>query len=225
MTAFAVVTAVAIADLLVGDDLVLIALVIIGPMVASMTVSSRWTAIVGLYALAWAVLNGLGPDDLGDKQELIRIITIVAASILSVYAAREREHREAALHQIAHVANVAQQAILRRPPPQLGPLAVAARYRSAAEAALIGGDFYETAFTLGGARLVVGDVRGKGLDAVRLAASVLGAFREHVFSEGGLVGLTKAVDASVSTEIRDEDFVTAVFIEAPFDPSISVVNC
>src|SRR5215212_4141793 len=43
-------------------------------------------------------------------------------------------------------------------------------YLSAAEEALIGGDFYDAAFTPHGLRLIVGDVRGKGLPAVQLAS-------------------------------------------------------
>jgi serine phosphatase RsbU (regulator of sigma subunit) len=223
--ALAIVTVVAVTDLLVGDHTVVISLVIVGPLVASMTVPVRSTAIVGLYAVAWSVVNGMAHDMLDTKDYLIRLVVIVSAGLLSLYAAREREQRESALREIAHVAEVAQRAILRRPPRRVGRLACAARYTSASEAALIGGDFYETAFTLDGVRVVVGDVRGKGLDAVRLAATVLGAFRESVFAEGGLAALAGAVNASVTTEVGEEDFVTAAFVEAPASHELLIVNC
>jgi hypothetical protein len=48
---------------------------------------------------------------------------------------------------------------------------------SAAEQAAVGGDLYEVLDSPWGVRLLVGDVRGKGLDAVRLANRVLGCFR------------------------------------------------
>jgi sigma-B regulation protein RsbU (phosphoserine phosphatase) len=50
-------------------------------------------------------------------------------------------------------------------------------YHSAAEQAAVGGDLYEVLDSPWGVRLLVGDVRGKGLDAVRLANRVLGCFR------------------------------------------------
>jgi hypothetical protein len=50
-------------------------------------------------------------------------------------------------------------------------LAVArARYRSAAREASVGGDLYEISCpTWHGIRVIIGDVRGKGLDAILLA--------------------------------------------------------
>ena len=57
-------------------------------------------------------------------------------------------------------------------------LAVArARYRSAAREASVGGDLYEIMPTSHGIRVTIGDVRGKGLDAILLARYVLSAFR------------------------------------------------
>lgn len=57
-------------------------------------------------------------------------------------------------------------------------LAVArARYRSAAGEASVGGDLCEIMPTWHGIRVIIGDVRGKGLDAILLARYVLSAFR------------------------------------------------
>ena len=57
-------------------------------------------------------------------------------------------------------------------PPALGSLRLAVLYASASAEASIGGNFYEALETPHGVRLLVGDVRGKGLDAVRLAEVV-----------------------------------------------------
>ena len=56
-------------------------------------------------------------------------------------------------------------------------ITIAARYRSATREASVGGDLYEIIPTGQGIRVIVGDVRGKGLDAVLLARQVLSAFR------------------------------------------------
>jgi len=60
---------------------------------------------------------------------------------------------------------------------------------------------------------VVGDVRGKGLAAVQTSAVVLGAFREAAYDEGGLEHVAARVDTSVSRQVGEGDFVTALFAQ------------
>jgi serine phosphatase RsbU (regulator of sigma subunit) len=86
---------------------------------------------------------------------------------------------------------------------------------SATANALIGGDLYEAVSTPHGVRIIIGDVRGKGLDAVQLAATVLGAFRQAAAVQPDLPSLVKAIDAVVSAVTGDEDFVTALLCRSP----------
>lgn len=59
---------------------------------------------------------------------------------------------------------------------------------SAVGEARIGGDLYEVVSAPGsGLRVIVGDVQGKGLEAVETAAKVLGAFHEAAHDEPGLM--------------------------------------
>ena len=92
------------------------------------------------------------------------------------------------------VAEAAQLALLPPLPPEMTGIGIAARYRSATREASVGGDLYEIIPTGHGIRVIIGDVRGKGLDAVLLARHVLSAFRrsavampamEHVAGEVG----------------------------------------
>ena len=62
-------------------------------------------------------------------------------------------------------------------------------------------------------RVVLGDVRGKGLSAVRMANYVLGAFRDAARREASLTDVVDALDGLVATEGGPEDFVTAVVLE------------
>ena len=64
---------------------------------------------------------------------------------------------------------------------------MAVRYSAAAAEARIGGDLYALVPTPYGVRLIVGDVRGKGLPAVGTAALVLGVFREAAYDEPDLL--------------------------------------
>jgi serine phosphatase RsbU (regulator of sigma subunit) len=87
---------------------------------------------------------------------------------------------------------------------------------SAADAAQIGGDLYAVLDTPHGVRALVGDVRGKGLDAVRTASVALGAFREAAYDEGGLGRVAERVDTSVGRHLDTElsgEFTTALFLQ------------
>ncbi|MCX5316072.1 hypothetical protein [Streptomyces sp. NBC_00154] len=54
----------------------------------------------------------------------------------------------------------------------------ASLWLAAETGAQVGGDLYEAVQTRYGVRMIVGDVRGKRLNAMRAVAVVLGAFRE-----------------------------------------------
>lgn len=150
---------------------------------------------------------------------------MAAVGGLSVWAARRRQEREEALVRMTRVAEVAQGTILRPVPAACGPVALAARYVSASAEALVGGDLYDVAETPAGVRLVVGDVRGKGLEAVRLAAAVLGSFRHAAFDQEHLTDVAAALDATVVRTGGPEDFVTAVLVEVGTDGTATVANC
>ena len=72
--------------------------------------------------------------------------------------------------------------------------------------------------------MVIGDVRGKGLDAVRLAAAALGAFREGVHREAHLQRVAAAVHEAVRRDAGPEDFVTAVLVEVR-DGEVQMLGC
>jgi phosphoserine phosphatase RsbU/P len=68
-------------------------------------------------------------------------------------------------------------------------------------------------------------VRGKGLDAVRLAGVVLGSFRDAAQDRPDLTQVAAALDRSVTRAIGPEDFVTAVAVQVLGDGSAIVLNC
>ena len=218
-------TAVAVFDVAISGRAVLIGLLIFGPLLAALGSSARATAFVGAYAVALAIPLGFIDDIGGTLDHAIRVGVLATGSVVAVWFAHLRVEREQALRRIAHVAEVAQRAILRQPPPEIGSLSMAVRYLSATEEALVGGDLYETAYTVAGVRLIVGDVRGKGLDAVGVAASVLSTFREFVHQAADLGDLARAIDGRLRGTIGAEEFVTAVLVEVPERGDITIVNC
>ena len=126
--------------------------------------------------------------------------------------------------ELARLATVAQSAVLRPLGPQVGPLAVAGRYISASAAADIGGDLYEALDTAYGVRMIIGDVRGKGLEAVRLASIVLGSYRHVAYERADLRAIVADLDRAVARSVGDEDFVTVALVEER-GGTLTIVNC
>ncbi|MDQ6797878.1 MAG: serine/threonine-protein phosphatase [Actinomycetota bacterium] len=201
------------------------ALLVAGAVIASATLSTRRTLALATAAVVGAIAIGGLHDRLVMASGGVRVVGIAAVGAFCVLASHWREHREKVLQRVTRVAEVAQLAILRPIPTRVATVNFASRYISAADQAFIGGDLYEVVPATTGVRVVVGDVRGKGLDAVRLAALVLGSFREAANVEDALAHVAMAVDRAVLGDISLEDFVTAVFVEFRPGGDIEVVNC
>jgi phosphoserine phosphatase RsbU/P len=213
-------------DMVGGRRAELLGLLVGPPIVAASFVGPKRTVAVGVVALGAAVGYGraVGVDLLAGSQG-VPAVAIVAATVLSGLVARVRVERERRLRAVTRVAEVAQRALLGGVPPALGSLRLAVLYASASVEASIGGDFYEAVETPHGVRLLVGDVRGKGLDAVRLAGVVLGSFRDAAQDRPDLAQVAAALDRSVTRAIGLEDFVTAVVVQVATDGSAIVLNC
>lgn len=136
------------------------------------------------------------------------------------------EQQSERLADVTLVAETAQRAILAPPPPRAGPVTLAARYRSATSAAQVGGDLYEVVPGPTSVRLLVGDVRGKGLSAVRTATVVLGEFRAAAAGAEDVAHVAREVDRRILPYLTDaEDFVTGVLVDIRDDGSFDVVSC
>jgi serine phosphatase RsbU (regulator of sigma subunit) len=154
----------------------------------------------------------------------VNVVGIVLATGIAASVATVRQRQADRIAQLIRLAAVAQQAVLRPLGPQLGSLAVAARYISATAAADIGGDLYEALDTPYGVRIIIGDVRGKGLDAVRLASIVLGSYRHVAYERADLRAIVADLDRAVARSVGDEDFVTAALVEER-GGTLTIVNC
>ena len=101
---------------------------------------------------------------------------------------------------------------------------MAVSYTSAVAEARIGGDLYEVVAPPDGVRVIVGDVQGKGLEAVETAALVLGAFREAAHNEPDLQRVGARIERAVDRELQGEKFVTAVLAEVSGDRRVTLLN-
>ncbi|TQK45537.1 serine phosphatase RsbU (regulator of sigma subunit) [Streptomyces sp. SLBN-118] len=160
--------------------------------------------------------------------ELTTVITVAGLALLINRVVRLGSERLASARVIAEAV---QRAVLPSPADRIGELRVAARYEAAQEDAFIGGDLFAVQDTPFGVRLVVGDVRGKGMQAVETVAVVIGAFREAAEQERSLEGVAARLERALMREgVRHnldaaEGFTTAVLAEIPRgDGVVRVVN-
>jgi serine phosphatase RsbU (regulator of sigma subunit) len=216
------ITAGVVVNLVSPLEYTVLALFAAAPLVAAPVSSGRRTAAVGAVALcALAVLTVFyDGDPLGPS--LTRIADMAAVALIALGINRLSRRRSALLASARGVAEAAQRALLPMPPSRIGGLDVAARYEAAHADARIGGDLYAVQETPFGVRLIVGDVRGKGLEAVGTVAVLLGAFREAAEDEVSLEGVAARLDRALNREAardgdpeRIEDFTTAVVAEVP----------
>src|SRR5262245_7459995 len=169
-------------DIAVGKNAEFAGLLVAPPFLAAVFAPYRYVLAVGFVSTVLATGLGIYNDEGADPAQLLRLGVIVGGTLLAAVLAQLRERASARVASLSKLAAVAQQAVLRPINSRVGDLKVAVRYVSASQDADIGGDLYEAVDTAYGVRLLVGDVRGKGLDAVRLASTVLGSYR-HVAHE------------------------------------------
>ncbi|MFJ9811206.1 PP2C family protein-serine/threonine phosphatase [Streptomyces sp. NPDC101158] len=158
---------------------------------------------------------------------------IIAVTVAAAYGSHVRLQRERTLFHVRLVADAAQQVVLRPLPRRFQNVEIESLYLSAAAEARIGGDFYEVIDTPYGVRLLIGDVRGKGLPAVGAAAAIVNAFREAAYGEASMTDIARRLDASCARhnaahppEAPMERFATALLVEIPHQGSrITIVNC
>ena len=191
------VTAAAAAQYATGRPFTTLAWLAIAPLLASLVLAPRLT---GLLA-GWTVLLGLGLalSGAGPAGHLVSRLAVLA--LLAAFAVANSVLRSAAqrrLGQARAVARVAQSALLREVPQTVAAARLASRYLSATAEARVGGDLLEV---VAGPRprWLVGDTKGKGLPAVRLASVAATSFRDACARPGlPLAEVARAVDLSVT---------------------------
>ncbi|HEX6967604.1 MAG TPA: PP2C family protein-serine/threonine phosphatase [Micromonosporaceae bacterium] len=216
----ALVAAIELAD---GRNANYVGLIAAAPFLAAAFAAWRLVLAVGTLATLVGLAFVLAEPSVA-LAAAINVLGIALATGLAAAVAAIRERQAERIAELSRLALVAQQAVLRPLGPQVGALAVAGRYISAAATADIGGDLYEAVDTPYGVRVIVGDVRGKGLESVRLASIVLGAYRHVAYERADLRAVVADLDRAVARSLGDEDFVTAVLIEER-GGTLTIVNC
>ncbi|MFJ3235594.1 PP2C family protein-serine/threonine phosphatase [Streptomyces sp. NPDC086787] len=231
VTLIVVITVAAIrspADVHLGPTLV------IAPALTPSFAGPRATAAVGVLAVAAQAVIADLHGGLTSANHIVQLVTLTVLSMLIVIYCAIRERRNAQLAQVRSVAEAAQHVLMWPLPEQIGPLRIASLYLAADDEAQIGGDLYATTRVQNMARVLIGDVRGKGLSSIGEAALLLGAFREAAHRHTGLPELAVTLEQSISRYTADfespdeagERFATALLVEIPDDdPVTRLTSC
>ncbi|MGW2485871.1 PP2C family protein-serine/threonine phosphatase [Streptomyces sp. NPDC001606] len=207
---------------------------VIAPALTLSFAGPRTTAAIGGLALAAQILIGVTHGGVSTENHVVQIITLAVLTILLVVYGALRERRQAQLAQVRTVAEAAQHVLMWPLPEQIGPLRIASIYLAAEDEAQIGGDLYAATRSDNAVRVMIGDVRGKGLPAIGEAALLLGAFRESAHRRITLAELAAVLEQSITRYAADLDtpeemgerFATTLLVEIPDrDPVTRMTSC
>lgn len=188
------------------------------------------TMLLGALCLLLMIVLSLFYTDLGTQYTSAAIIAVTLAA---AYGSHVRIQREEILFQVRLVADAAQKVLLRPLPRRIDEVEIESLYLAAQEQARIGGDFFEAIGTPHGVRLLIGDVRGKGLSAVGAASAVISCFREAAYDEPDLQGIVHRLETTVTrhsaafpAQDEPEHFATALLAEIPHGGGhLRLLNC
>ena len=177
------------------------------------------TVTAGNHQLALAAIGATA---------VVTVLSLVGTKVGAEHKTTQQARQALQIVNVTSVAEAAQRAVLRQLPETVGPLNVSVVYLAAAAEARVGGDLYEVVATNEhGIRMIIGDVRGKGLEAVEVAADIIGRFRELAYSVHTLDEVAYRLDAGLTRRWgKHEEFVTALL--AQVDPErgrLTILNC
>ncbi|MGW3160538.1 SpoIIE family protein phosphatase [Streptomyces sp. NPDC001089] len=162
------------------------------------------------------------------------VTMLLVPAVVIAFCALHRRHRTE-VSTLRAVSEIAQGVVLRPLPDRLGPLRVAATYQASDAHATVGSDLYGAVRVPGATRVLIGDVRGKGLQGIHEVAAALGAFREAARCHPSLPEVAAHLEASIRSHLDEavetdheagERFVTALLLEIPDDHRVvHTVSC
>ncbi|MDF3303106.1 PP2C family protein-serine/threonine phosphatase [Streptomyces tropicalis] len=178
-------------------------LMVAAPALAAVFCTPAGVLVVSAVTLPCVILASLVNQVLDQANFPVQLISIALISAAAAAASAVRGRRERQLARSRWVAEVTQRVLLHPLPPRVGPYDLASLYLAADEEAAIGGDLYAAARQGTRARVLLGDVQGKGLASLELVSCVLNGFRQSVRHDNGLAELVRELEATFREELRE----------------------
>ncbi|WP_327728715.1 serine/threonine-protein phosphatase [Streptomyces sp. NBC_00487] len=218
-----VLLAVPVVDWYTSGDFRIISWLVLVPGVAA-AVCRVWTT--ALFAALAMLMYVLGDNSWPHQYRagLPDFILVALGGILSVLACAVRLRAQERMLHMRAVVDTTRRILLRQLPPDVGGLDHAEIYLAADSEARVGGDFYDIQPSPYGTRVVIGDVQGKGLEAVEAASVLLGTFREAAYHEAEPATVAERLETRMVRHLRycehvgrddAERFATAVLLDFP----------
>ncbi|MFE1175453.1 PP2C family protein-serine/threonine phosphatase [Streptomyces sp. NPDC058773] len=233
------IVAITVSDVLVPGDIHLGPLLIVAPAITPWFAGPWLTGLVGALAVVAQACIAVvrDPNELFSTNHQVQIIALAALSLVIVLFSRQRERRIRQLEQVRSVSEATQRVVLPPLPHRMGPLRIASAYRAAADESLIGGDLYAATRSGNGVRLLIGDVRGKGMTAISDASVIMGSFRDAAHRTANLAELAATLEESICRHLAEhaphaeadelfEQFVTVLMLDIPDEGQVArMINC
>lgn len=231
---FAVLTVaalvIALSDVLTPDTVRPRPMLMLLPIVAALSSSLAGTGLIVAVTIAVVMLvEHIQPYYLSAPSYFVYVAGTGALALL-VACLRDRQRRH--LSAVHSAAEAAQNAVMRPPMSRVRNLRVAHAYLPSAEAASVGGDWYDLQPSPHGVRAVIGDVSGHGLHTVATATALLGSFHENAYHERELSVVAERLDvrmqrqnvwARITRGERQDKFATALLLDFG-DEYVDIVN-
>jgi serine phosphatase RsbU (regulator of sigma subunit) len=222
-------------DPFIPPDIHLAPMLYVAPALTATFSRPRLTTMTAVLAVGALFIAAIERRTLDTENVIMQICALTALSALLVLFCHLRERHEQELLRVRSVSEATQRVVLRPLPESAGPLRIASEYRTADADSHIGGDLYAVARTPDSTRLVIGDVRGKGLASIGETAIMLEAFRAAARRQSSLAELVAYLEGSVEWGLAEfsaaeadvgERFVTAVVADIPDDePVVRLISC
>ncbi|WP_377268004.1 PP2C family protein-serine/threonine phosphatase [Peterkaempfera sp. SMS 1(5)a] len=233
------IVAVPVADLYLPPDVHLAHVLVVPIAFVAAFAGARLAAVTALMAVLALVAAAAERHALTSENVLMQLGSLLLLSVALVLVSRRRERDRIEAAGLRRVSEATQRVVLRPLPRRSGAVSIASAYRAAEACSRVGGDLYAVARTSDSTRLLIGDVRGKGLGSIGDTELVLGAFRAAAHRQSPLPELVASLEGSVRWGLAEprafdaepeadvgERFVTAAVVEIPDgEPWVHVVNC
>ncbi|MEV5697252.1 PP2C family protein-serine/threonine phosphatase [Streptomyces anthocyanicus] len=139
-------------------------------------------------------------EDYIGPMTVVALVVLGSVTLLSVVLCVMLQRAASRYRRVLAVAEAAQLALLRPLPDRIGSLRMAGFYRAADDEALIGGDLYSVRPTPFGVRAIVGDVKGKGINATQTVATVISTFQEAALLHPTLPQVADRIDVALQLD-------------------------
>lgn len=203
-----------------------ISLINLSTLLSSAVSTVRRTTAFAVTAVFLTAVSPVWTTGQSSTTQYLRVLNTTLVGSAAILIAVLRTRREAQLLHIVAAAEAAQRAVLPTLPGQVGTVAVAARYHSAANEAMVGGDVFDMYYNdTGKVIALVGDVAGHGLGSVEEGARLIRAFRQYAPTSETLEQLAALMNAYITPFLAPEAFVTAVLVDVSSPQHITVASC